>query len=168
MLKQEEYLPPKQIIQVNEEYTVIDALYLTEIIDNFHLLSEDNFENDIRNLVFPFNDYPFATFNSTKEIFELSQIKKIDYKEAENFKSSCFSTDTGLLLIIRKEVFFQFCKMQDYNFDALVDSEDYIINLDFWNNITKTFKKTDILLFIAESSDSNYDFKGSGIYMVSI
>lgn len=157
-------------LQLNEEnqYIIIDALYLNEIQDKIENLDKDNLLEDIRNKVFgfPFTDTPFAELGSNRGELLIGSIKVIDNEKSiiEN-KNRCFSTDTGLLIVIWTKIIEEF--LSNYDYEQLVDSDTSPINREYWEKISGKFNSKDLALILTPGMDSGFEFEGSGIYIVT-
>ncbi|UGU18132.1 hypothetical protein LS482_09655 [Sinomicrobium kalidii] len=151
-------------LKINEIYFVIDALYLDEIKEKIDKLQIDNLEQDIKEIVFPYTDTPFGKFITFENLFEIIRIKKASYDEYRDFNENYFSTDTGLLVIIRKSILIEFAR--EFNYDDLLDTNMDDINLTYWHEVTRSFEKQDIALILAPGIESDFEFKGSGFYKI--
>ena len=154
-------------LKPNKTYIAIESLYLNDIKREIDKLKMENLLEEIKEKVFPFpyTDVPFATFLTKDESFPISSIRKKDYDSiTEREKEQCFTTDSGLIIILRPTIIKEF--VQNYSYDELVDSLVELINLDYWDRITDGFDKGDIGLIVAPGIDSGFEFEGSGIYEI--
>ncbi|MCD0476655.1 hypothetical protein LPB87_19860 [Flavobacterium sp. EDS] len=148
-------------LSIGKSYYIIDALYLNDI--KKELLSTNSLPEDIREKIFPYTDTPFAQYKSNKNTFFVNQIEKVDYDEVVEGDTSFFSTDTGLIVFVLEDILIEFLK--DYNYEDLVDSENELINEDYWNELVSKFNSTDIGLILSDMNSGN-DFDGSGTYKI--
>ena len=154
-------------IKTNTRYIAIDGLYLMEIVKSAVNLDKDNLSDEIRNKIFPFphTDIPFSEFSINENIFKIDNIIKADYDNIEfSKKKKYFSSDTGLLIIIKLELIKSLTI--NYNYEELVDTEFDGINLNYWNKITSQFALEDIGLVMAPGFESEYEFEGGGVYKI--
>lgn len=149
-------------LNIGKSYYVIDALYLNDIKEIFLEKSEDSLENS-REEIFPYMDSPFAVYKAYEETFFTNQIIKINYEEYIYGNLSFFSTDTGLIIFISKDILKEFVK--EFNFDTLVNPGEGIINERYWGNLTANFDTNDVGIILA-SMDFENDFDGSGTYRI--
>lgn len=148
-------------LSIGNKYYIIDALYLTDIKNEF--LKTNILPKDIRTEVFPYTDTPFAIYKPNDSVFNLSQIKKVDYDEVVLGNFSFFSTDTGLIVFILEDILIDF--LIDFNYEDLVESENELINEKYWEQLVSKFNLKDIGLVLADT-DSENDFDGSGTYKI--
>lgn len=143
-------------------YIVIDALYLNEIKVKLH----EAFDSwkQVRQKVFPYTDTPFAEYVPLDSIFTLPQIIKLNYQDVVQKDLSVFSTDTGLILFVSKDVFWDVIK--EYSYDDLVNSELELLNFQYWTELTSRYNYRDIAL-LTSFEESKYDFDGSGTYKIT-
>jgi hypothetical protein len=52
----------------------------------------------------------------------------------------------------------------NYDFNKLVDADDQIVNLDYWESIVEMYDYTDVGIILAANTDSRFEFDGSGTY----
>ncbi len=148
-----------------ENYIIIDALYLDQIKNTIKdKLHEELLINEIKKLAFPFLDTPYAIINPVKGVFKVDFIKKVDYATIEEDYASCFSTDTGLILIFKEIIFRKIA--EKYNYDKLTDSISENINTPYWKELISGLNFLDIALIMSPGIYSKYDFSGSGTYKV--
>lgn len=147
-------------------FYVIDALYLMEIKEKKELLNKgiNNFDNVVREQIFkfPMTQTPFAVYEANDNTFMIERIKKV--KSYRAIDDSIFSTDTGLILFIRKDVMIDL--LQNYDYYDLVDSNDSVINTTYWNSLTSNFEYDSIALISSPGIGFDIDFTGSGIYQI--
>lgn len=148
-------------LDIGQKYYIIDALYLSDIKDA--VLETNVLSTDIRTEVFPFTNTPFAQYKSSKNIFFVSQIIKIDYDDVTVDDFSFFSTDTGLIIFVLEDILMDF--LQVFSYGDLVNSENELVNQKYWEELTSKFNVTDIGLIMA-SINSETDFDGSGTYKI--
>ncbi|MEM7110682.1 MAG: hypothetical protein AAF519_20805 [Bacteroidota bacterium] len=156
------------ILKANEIYIVIESLYINDIKREINNLDKENLLSNIKDKVFPFpyTDIPFAMFSTHSESFPISSIIKINYDVIiESEKERCFSTDTGLIVILIPSILEKFVEYYDY--EDLVDSMTSPINLDYWSKITSDIAQDEIGLVLAPGIDSGFDFEGSGVYKIN-
>jgi hypothetical protein len=148
-------------LSINKKYYVIDALYLTDIKNE--LLKNNILPKDIRREVFPYTDTPFAQYKSSKNVFFVNQIIKVDYDEVFSEDFSFFSSDTGLIVFIFEDILVEFLK--DFNYEDLVDSENELIDEKYWEQLVSKFNPTEVGLVLANADNEN-KFDGSGTYKI--
>ncbi|MEM7487380.1 MAG: hypothetical protein AAF348_19395 [Bacteroidota bacterium] len=156
------------ILKANELYIAIDSLYLNDIKREINNLDKENLLSDIKDKVFPFpyTDIPFATFSTDSESFPMSSIIKINYDTIiESEKERCFSTDTGLIVLLVPSILEKF--MEHYDYEDLVDSMTSPINLNYWSKITNDITRGEIGLVLAPGTHSGFEFEGSGVYKIN-
>lgn len=61
----------------------------------------------------------------------------MDYDTVIEGDTSFFSTDTGLIVFALEDVLMEFLK--DYSYEDLVDSEDELINENYWKELVSKF-----------------------------
>lgn len=148
-------------LSIGNQYYIIDALYLTDIKKEF--LITNTLPKDIRKEIFQYTDTPFAQYKPKETIFKINQFIKVDYDDIILEDFSFFSTDTGLIIFILEDIFVEFLK--DFNFENLVDSQNELINKQYWEQLISKFNVKSIALVLAEA-DSENDFDGSGTYKI--
>lgn len=149
-------------LSVSIKYIVIDALYINAIRAELAHLKRDDIFNEIRNIVFPYTYNPFGEFIPEEKVFRLDQIKNVDFDKIDVDEISVFSTDTGVVILVNKELFIDFASKFDY--DELVDSPTDLLNLDYWNSIIDDFNLFDAAIIVSPGINTGVDFDGSGIY----
>jgi hypothetical protein len=155
----------KEDIQLNVgRYLVVDALYLNEIKEYFKINKVLNSIDDIRKLVFPYTNSPFAEYNSENAVFCIIQIKKIDVEKVDICEKKCFSVDSGLILFLQDSVLYDF--LYKYDFEELVESNSEIINMKYWESLVASFDFKSIAAIVSPGIDSGFEFDGSGIYCI--
>lgn len=145
-------------------YYVFDALYLNDIQAEFDHLQKDKLDQEIVEKVFPYTDAPFAKIRLSKHRFQVGYIRKMNVDELSPDDKNCFSSDTGLVLLVEESLFSIIVK--SCNYDDLVDSQVEEINSEYWRKVTSGFPNDDIGLILAPGVDSGYEFEGGGIYMI--
>ncbi len=148
------------------KYIIIDALYINDIKQQLFNLKRDNILNEIRSVVFPYTDTPFAEYFSTKNIFILNQIKKVEYNEITPGDNSVLSTDTGVLIFINEKILTEFTKKYDYG--ELVNSSTDLLNINYWNSVVNNFNIFDLAIIISPGINTGVEFDGSGLYKILI
>ena len=123
-------------IEINRKYVIIDGLYINEINQRLLNLNYKLSIQEIRQIVFPYSDTPFAVYIPSKPFFKIEQIKKSNsiFKEKERL----FSTDTGLLIVVAETLFINLIQLFDYY--ELVNTLIEPINLTFWDSISKNYQ----------------------------
>ena len=149
-------------LNVDAEYIVIDALYVNNIKEKMTFLDIDNFLDDVKSKVFPYNPTPFTKFKADAPLFKISRIRNNDNNSLST--SPMFSTDTGLILFIKKELFINL--INEFNYLDLVDSQIDIINFTYWDALTNKYNLSDVGLILSPGIDSGVDFEGSGTYVI--
>lgn len=149
-------------LSVSIKYIVIDALYINAIRAELAHLKRDDIFNEIRNIVFPYTYNPFGEFIPEEKVFRLDQIKNVDFDKIDVDEISVFSKDTGVVILVNKELFIDFASKFDY--DELVDSPTDLLNLDYWNSIIDDFNLFDAAIIVSPGINTGVDFDGSGIY----
>lgn len=146
------------------QYIVVDALYINDIKEEISNLSSENIVSEIRNKVFPYTDTPFAEYIPTESIFNLEQIKKVDYNQIKTIDKSVLSTDSGVLIFIAEKLFENFVLKFDYG--DLVNSSTNLINIDYWNSITSDYILSDVAILVSPGIDVGVEFDGGGTYKI--
>ena len=149
------------LLNAKKTYYVIDALYLNDIRAGFEDLNQDRLDQEIREKIFPYTDAPFAKVLLLNSVFHISNIKKANHNDLLSDEKSCFSSDTGLILLIEETLLASI--IRNYNYEDLIDSLTEPINLDYWKNMTSILANG-IGLILAPGVGSGYDFEGSGFY----
>lgn len=151
-------------LAISNKYIIIDPLYVNDIKLDVQDLAKDNVFSEIRRVVFPYTDTPFAEYISKKEIFTLEEIEKVHYDMIDNADRSMFSTDSGVILFIKEDCFIDFISKFDY--DELTDSSTELLNLDYWRSLSKNFDLSDCAIIVSPGIKSGVEFDGSGTYKV--
>jgi len=149
-------------LSVTIKYIVIDALYINEISAELAHLKRDDIFDEIRNIVFPYTNTPFAEYIPEEKVFNLDQIKNVDHDKIDVNDIGVFTTDSGVVIFANKELFLDFASKFDY--DELMDSSTDLLNLDYWNSIIDDFNLFDVALIVSPGINTSADFQGSGIY----
>lgn len=150
---------------IGKSYLLIDALYLNDIRDRIQEINIENLTQEIREKIFPFTDTPFAEYIADTPLFHIERIKKVNYEDFIPGDTSFFSTDTGLLIFVRKEILYQLLDAFDY--DQLTGSSKEIINSNYWKLLVSQYDLTDLGLVLSPGIDAGYDLTGSGTYKIS-
>lgn len=148
----------------NIKYIVIDALYINEIRAQIPNLKKDNIFNEIRSLVFPYTDTPFAEYMPEGTVFSIDKIKKVDYDKIDVEDVSIFSTDSGVVIFVNKDLFIDFASHFDY--DELVDSPTDLVNVDYWKSIVSDLDLFDTAIVVSPGINTESEFDGSGTYKI--
>jgi hypothetical protein len=146
-------------------YFVIDGLYLNDVRDYIQSKEQKSelAYDELKSEVFPYINIPFAKIQIDEITeFDPRPFKKVDYDSISHCFDKYLSTDTGLLLFIKKGILVEFVKRHD--FDKLVDSDP--IDTDYWNSIIKDFNEVDIGLVVSPGINSECEFDGGGIYQI--
>lgn len=145
-------------------YYLIDAGYLQEIGRNIGEVSVDNMDDDIKRKIFPYTDFPYAKLYVENEAFAVDSIEATDEDNFDGPAQLCFATDAALVLLIAENIFFELSKTFDYY--KLIESEDDLINYDYWSAFISLYELYDVALIQAPGVNSGYDFEGSGFYRI--
>lgn len=146
-------------LDVGKTYLVIDSLYVNDIRDAFFNKYIEEYDyNEIRRIVFPYVATPFTFYNSGTPIFDVQQIEPAT--QSLN-TGRCFSVDSGLLIFINTEIFFNLLPL--FDFEELVETNNGLINISYWKKLTSNFKEIDLALVLASS---DMTFSGSGVYHI--
>jgi hypothetical protein len=149
-----------------KNYYVIDALYLNDVKVGLSDLQKDKTDEKIAREIFPYTTAPFAKILMHRDSFQVHSIIKVRHEDLLPDGGNCFSSDTGLVLLIEQSHLISFVKA--YNYDDLVDSHIEDINLGYWNNITSGINRNEIGLILAPGMGSGYEFEGSGLYKINL
>jgi hypothetical protein len=157
----------EDIILNRGKFIVIDALYLNDIKAKIDSLSTMDL-GELRKTIFPYTDVPFAEIKiETTQRLKISQIQKVAYEKiADEDKSYCFSSDTGLIVFLKETLLKDF--LIGYDYYQLVDSETEPVNRRYWLELTAKYEAGDTGLVLAPGIDSGYDFEGSGTYKIHL
>ena len=98
------------ILEKGRNHIVIDPLYISEINNNVIVETIDL--NQIRKDCFPYTDTPFTTFKSNLNSFSIDRIKRSD--DIDN-NLNLFSVDSGSVIFIEENIFFEFIISFNYN-----------------------------------------------------
>lgn len=156
-------------LKPNEVYIAIESLYLDKIKQEIHNLKKDDLLNEIKNKIFtfPYTDLPFAKFTIGNNRFAINKITKINYDKITDLdKDKCFSTDTGLIILLVPRLIEIF--VQNYDYKSLVDSIIEPINLCYWKRITACIPSNEIGLILAPGINSGFEFEGGGVYKINL
>lgn len=151
-------------IEAGVRYIIIDAMYLNDIKEKELDINSVDYWQNAKDDLFPYTDSPFAVTVFTTDTLHINQIKKNDNEEfAED--PSLFSTDTGLILILKDEILHSFIKIYDY--EKLVDCmvADFL-NAAYLQTLAGNFNLTDFAIVMAPGIDTGFDLDGSGIYSI--
>jgi hypothetical protein len=151
----------------NESYYVIDGLYVNEIKSQIDKEQINKLtDSEIKERIFPYSNFPFAVFNTKIEEFKVQWIKKIDSTKYVRYSDDVFASDTGLLLVVKRDYF----KEIIFNFDyyELVNSDKDEIDFATWEKLVQSYEIGDSALIISPGKNSGFDFSGSGEYTVEI
>lgn len=149
-------------LSVTIKYIVIDALYINDIRSELGNLNKGNIFSEVRSVVFLYTDTPFAEYIPEEKVFNLDQIKKVDYDKIDMNDIGVFSTDSGVVIFVNKELFVDFVSKFDY--DELMDSSTDLLNLDYWNSVIDNFNLFDVAIIVSPGINTGADYQGSGIY----
>ena len=147
------------ILEKDSNYIVIDPLYISEINNN--VIVETSDFNQIRKDCFPYTATPFTTFKSNLNTFSINRIKRSD--DIDN-NLNLFSIDSGSVIFIKENIFFDF--ITSFNYNELFESSVDLINQDYWNLITNEYKVNSVGIILSTGINSNYEFDGSGTYKI--
>ncbi len=143
-------------------YIVIDPLYIMDIKE---YISVNGFleieENKDKVFPYPCTEYPYSILEN-KDIFKIENVKKIIDINLIINKSFVFATDTGVILIIRQDLFLEFVKEFDY--DSFVSDSINVFDFEYWEYFSKKYKSG----FILSNYKSNFEFDGSGLFYFNI
>ncbi len=156
------------LLQRGKSYFIIDALYLNDIKNGLTGIDIANLENDIREKIFPYTETPFAiiALNKIGDGLQAIEIDKIKKTGDEDVDPRCFSTDTGLIIVLEKSIFLEFLTHFDY--DKLVEGLSKPINISYWTELEQQFAKNNCGLILSPGIKSGFDFDGSGLYKIEI
>ena len=127
------------LLKSGNSYFIIDALYLNDIKNGLPSIDIANLENDIKEKIFPYNETSFAiiSLDDTADGLKKIEIDKIKKADDEDNDPRCFSTDTGLVIILAKSILLDFLK--NYDYDKLVEGLNEPINIAYWTELEKKF-----------------------------
>lgn len=150
---------------VGEKYIFIDALYWMDAIERRHLLRLESFVDDLRELVFrfPFSDTPFAEFVPESSAFFISQIVKV--RSSDSVAKDVFSTDTGLILVMREDILPQM--LDQFSYDDLLSDPLDMFDKNYWNRIVDSLPAHSVGLISSPGISSGVDFDGSGRFRLT-
>lgn len=146
-------------------YFIIDGLYLNDVRDYIQSREQKNdlTFDELKSEVFPYTDTPFAIIEICESgEFDLMRFQKAEYDSISDCRNKYLSTDTGLLLFIKKRILVEF--VERYDFDKLVDLDP--IDKDYWSSIIKDFNDNDIGLIVSPGINSEHEFDGGGLYQI--
>ena len=147
-------------LNLGKSYYVVDALYLDAI--KIGLSNNGNSLENIKDDIFPYNDVPFTKFKAVSRVFDVKNIRVV-INDGNNRIQFRFSTDTGLIIFINEDIFFEF--IENYSFNKLVNPDEELINQIYWEELTSKYNLTDVGLILA-SIDPENEFQGSGTYQI--
>ena len=156
------------LLRSGKSYFIIDALYLNDVKNGLTDVDTYDLENDIRRRIFPYTETPFAIIALDKigDGLQAIEIDKIKKAGDEDVNPRCFSTDTGLIIILEKSIFLEFLTHFDY--DKLVEGLSEPINLSYWTELEQQFAAYNCGLILSPGIKSGFDFDGSGLYKIEI
>ncbi len=154
------------LLHPNQNYIVIDALYLDSIRDGIDKIDLKNLITELREKVFPYTTTPFAEYTFIEKIFRYRYIRKFDYRKYPKHDRSVFSTDTSLLAFVNKKILNDFVPL--FDFGELVDTGIEYINFPFWDSIITKFDFQDIGLISGQGINLGLEFESSGVYQIVI
>ena len=151
-----------------KSYFIIDALYLNDVKDELAGVDIDNLETYMKEKIFPYTETPFAviSLNNSGEERRRIEIKKIKKVEYDDIDSRCFSTDTGLVVMIERSIFFNLLRHFDYN--KLVGGLNEPINRLYWSELEGEHDAYTCGLVLSPGVNSGFDFVGSGLYKLEL
>ncbi len=155
----------ERLILDKGSYIIIDGLYLNDVRDYIKSKEQrsDLTIDELRSEAFPHTNAPFVIIHIDENIeFDLGRFKKVEYSRISNCTDKYLSTDTGLLLFIKKEKLLEF--VVRYEFDRLVDLDP--IDGDYWSSIIEDFNDNEIGLIVSPGIHSEYEFDGGGLYQI--
>lgn len=153
-------------LRTGTTYIIIDALYLNDIKECIQNIDTSiDVIARIKSVAFPYMDTPFAMYLAKESLFDISQIKKVNYSDVDVKDPSFFSTDTALMVFISETLLLQFVDVFDY--DELLDSGDPLINIDYWNSIVDQYDVLEFGLLMSQGIGVDADFDGSGTYKIT-
>lgn len=146
-------------------YFVIDGLYLNDVRD--YMQSKEQKKHlsfdELKMEAFPYVDTPFTIIEIDKNTeFDIRSVQKVEYERSANCTDRYLSTDTGLLLFIKKEILVDF--VEQYDFEKLVDMDP--IDTNYWSSIKLCFNDNDIGIVISPGANSSYEIDGGGLYKI--
>ena len=153
------------LLRPNNIYYIIDALYLDKIKENINDLKLEQLDTEIREKIFPYTYAPFAKVSFSQEHFRVRDIKKVDYDDLSTEDTSCFFSDTGLIILIDESLLITFIK--EYDYEELVDSIVETLNYGYWEKITSSFDSKKTGLILSPGVNSGYVFEGNGLYKIT-
>lgn len=154
------------LLQKSRTYLVIDALYLDRIKEEIPELNRTQWETELKEKVFPYMESPFGIIELVagegQEIIKIANIKQVDDADVD---SKCFSTDTGLIIILDKSILLDIVKQFEY--DKLVDDHGEI-DVAYWSELEIKYADYCLALIMTPGVNKGFDFTGSGIYRLDV
>jgi hypothetical protein len=156
------------LLKSGHTYFIIDALYLSRIKTEFNSIPNNEYEQYIRNNIFPYSETPFSKFSLPKSKDKLTRIliRNIEKVVGEAVGATVFSTDTGIITIIEATIFLDFANAFDY--DEMVDDNFNGVNEGLWSSIETKFGQFNCAIISSPGISSGLEFDGSGSYKLRI
>ncbi len=156
----------KEKIRLNKgkTYYILDALYLSNINENIEVIDKNNLDDIIAKTVFPDAVGPFIKYTSKTGIFDPAEIKKIKYSKEIEQNPCVLSVDSGLLIFVEEHIILTIIEL--FDFDTLLDSTTFLYNVEYAKQLLSQFNENDIALIFSPGVSYNFDFDGSGLYLI--
>ena len=152
------------MLEPSKVYYIFDALFLDKVKSKYELINSTNMDEIVDEL-FPYMEVPFTKIYLADALFKIKNVKKINHDQIKYDDQACFSSDTGLILLIEETEIKYLLKQFDYN--ELISSSTEDINIEYWKRITADHESR-IALVLAPGIGSGFEFDGSGLFRVDI
>ena len=144
------------------EYVFIDSLYTDTFKQADAAVLRDTGLAELRPVLFPYTDDPYALFRADDSAFDLARIRYVDASEGETCALNQFCSDSGLILVVETACFYSFL----HAFDAEQFVFDYLESAaesPFWTAFLATYAHRFFWFYTAELQEA---FAGGGNFQI--
>jgi hypothetical protein len=155
------------LLQSGKTYLVIDVLYINEIKENLNSIDVNNL-GSLKKEIFPYSDAPFAIIAvQDGEFFKTIKVSCIKTEKEENCDSSCFVSDTGLIIFLNINKLSDILSHFDYNI-LVEETEKSVINIPYWLSLEKLIGEYNLGLILSPGINKGFEYGGSGLYKIEL
>lgn len=144
------------------EYVFIDSLYTDTFKQADSTMLRDTGLAELRPVLFPYTDDPYALFRADAPAFDLARIRYVDASEGETGALNQFCSDSGLILVVEAPCFYSFL----HTFDSEQFVFDYLESSavsPFWMAFMATYAHRFFWFYTAEVHE---EFAGGGNFQI--